>query len=230
VLDTQPRICEPSFAVASFGSFSWTWIFEQLKYSEKGISVIVASIREISYRFLLMFTKSCIIGVLSVLFFTLAGAWASPVEGVVKDAQGKPLPGAEIRIQTQDGKLVGRTSTDAHGHYLFANLPNGIYKVDCLVNSVLKASIKNVSAKGTKPAQLSFALTGKTMAKGGKHFVWVPANTGTNIGGRWVEVDEAGNTNSGDRVQHIDGAALQRAGGTGGGLSGIGAPNGGGSN
>lgn len=174
-----------------------------------------------------MFTKSRVIGVLTVLFFTLARAWASPVEGVVKDAQGKPLVGAEIRIQTQDGKLVGKTSTDAHGHYVSANLPAGTYKVDCLVNSVLKASIKNVAATTAKPAQLNFALTGKTMAKNGKHFVWVPPKTGSNLGGSWVEDGSVAN----DRVQTIDAKALQRGGGTGAnGMQGLGAPSGGGSN
>jgi hypothetical protein len=28
--------------------------------------------------------------------------------------------------------------------------------------------------------------------KSGKHMVWVPSNTGSHIGGRWVEVDETG--------------------------------------
>ena len=178
-----------------------------------------------------MFMKSRIIGVLSVLFFTLASAWASPVEGVVKDAQDKPVLGAEIRIQTRDGKLVGKTSTDAHGHYVSANLPAGIYKLDCLINSVVKASIKNVPANTAKSAQLNFALTGKTMAKNGKHFVWVPPRTGSNIGGSWVEVNADGTADANDRVQTIDAKALQRASGAAaGGLQGLGNPNGGGSN
>jgi hypothetical protein len=174
-----------------------------------------------------MFTKSRITAVLSVLFFTLANAWASPVEGVVKDAQGKPLLGAEIRIQNQSGKLVSKTSTDAHGHYVSVNLPVGIYKVDCLVNSVLKASIKNVTTTTTKSTQMNFALTGKTMAKNGKNLVWVPPRTGSNLGGSWVEEGSVGN----DRVQTVDAKALQRGGGTGGaGMQGLGAPNGSGSN
>ena len=175
-----------------------------------------------------MSINSRIIGVLTVLFFGLASTWASPVEGVVKDAQNKPLRGAEIRIQTQDGKLVGKASTDGRGHYLSANLPAGIYKVDVLVNSVVKASIKNVPANTAKSAQLNFALTGKMMTKSGKHFVWVPANTGTNIGGRWVEVSEDGTASSDDRVQHVDRKALERAsGGNSGSLQGIGMGGGG---
>lgn len=117
-----------------------------------------------------MFTKS-IIGVLTVLFFSLASTGASPVEGVVKDAQGKPLKGAEVRIQTQDGKIIGKTNTDARGHYLSVNLPAGIYRVDLLVNSVVKASIKNVAANTAKSAQLNFALKGEARAKNAKHFV-----------------------------------------------------------
>ena len=160
-----------------------------------------------------MFTKSRIIGLLAVLFFTSTSTWASPVEGIVKDAEGKPLVGAEIRIQTQDGKLIGKTSTDARGHYLSANLPAGIYKVDVLVDAVVKASIKNVPANTAKSAQVNFALTGKLMAKSGKHFVWMPANTGTHLGGRWVEVTEEGAAASGDRVQQADRKALEKQSG-----------------
>ena len=156
-----------------------------------------------------MFMKSRIIGVLSVLFFTLASAWASSVEGIVKDAKGKPVRGAEVRIQTQDGKIIGKTNTDARGHYLSANLPAGIYKVDLLVDAAVKASIKNVAANTATSAQLNFALTGKTMAKSGKHFVWMPANTGTNIGGRWVEVNDDGTNAASDRIDKADGRLLQ---------------------
>jgi hypothetical protein len=31
-------------------------------------------------------------------------------------------------------------------------------------------------------------------AKNGKHKVWVPARTGSHVGGSWVEVDDTGNT------------------------------------
>ena len=155
-----------------------------------------------------MFIKSRIIGVLPVLFFSLASTWASPVEGVVKDAHGQPLKGAEVQIQTQDGKIIGKTSTDAHGHYLSANLPAGIYKVDLLVNSVVKASIKNVPANTAKSAQLNFALTAKTMAKSSKHFVWMPAQTGTHIGGRWVEVNDDGTSTAGEHIDKASGKLL----------------------
>jgi hypothetical protein len=172
-----------------------------------------------------MFTKLRIIGVLSVLFFTLASAWASPVEGVVNDAHGQPLKGAEVRIETQDGKIIGKTNTDARGYYLSANFPAGTYKVDLVVASVMKASIKNVPMKAGKPAQLNFDLKAesvvKTGAKRDKHYVWMPPTTGTHMGGRWVEVNDDGTSASGDRTQKVDAKVLQRAtqglGGGGGG-------------
>ena len=173
-----------------------------------------------------MFIKSRLIAVLSVLFFGLASSWASPLEGIVKDAQGKPLRGAEIQIQ-KDGKLISKMNTDANGHYLSGNLPAGVYKLDVVVSGVIKASIKNATATGTKPVQYNFALTGKTMVKAGKHFVWVPARTGTNLGGGWVEVNDDGSTAaSTDRTQQINRNTLERASQSAGGAGSM--PNSGG--
>ena len=45
-------------------------------------------------------------------------------------------------------------------------------------------------------------------AKSGK--VWVPANTGSHLGGSWVDVGETGNSNTGaSNVQTASGAQLQ---------------------
>ncbi|MEY2481230.1 MAG: Carboxypeptidase regulatory-like domain [Verrucomicrobiota bacterium] len=173
-----------------------------------------------------MFIKSRLIAVLSVLFCALATSWASPIEGIVKDAQGKPLAGAEIQVQ-KDGKLITRLNTDAHGHYVSGNLPAGVYKVDVLVGGVVKASIKNATLTGPKPVQYNFAMTGKTMTKGAKHFVWVPARTGSNLGGGWVEVNEDGTTGpSTERAQQLSRMSLEHASGTAGGTGSM--PNSGG--
>jgi hypothetical protein len=47
--------------------------------------------------------------------------------------------------------------------------------------------------------------------KNGKHMVWVPSDTGSHIGGRWVAVDETGSaTNTGaSNVQRASGEQLQ---------------------
>jgi hypothetical protein len=61
----------------------------------------------------------------------------------------------------------------------------------------------NTSAKADQRTQLNFDLKpapasqASTAAKSGKHMVWVPSNTGSHIGGRWVEVDENGSADAG---------------------------------
>jgi len=43
--------------------------------------------------------------------------------------------------------------------------------------------------------------------KKAKHLVWVPNETGTHLGGHWVEVDDSGA--GAERVEKKSGAALQ---------------------
>ena len=47
-------------------------------------------------------------------------------------------------------------------------------------------------------------------AKSGKHMVWVPSNTGSHLGGSWVDVGETGSANTGaSNVQTSSGTQLQ---------------------
>jgi hypothetical protein len=61
----------------------------------------------------------------------------------------------------------------------------------------------NTSVKADQAAQLNFdlkpvvAAQASAAGKTGKHKVWVPSNTGSHIGGSWVEVDESGNAGAG---------------------------------
>jgi hypothetical protein len=67
-----------------------------------------------------------------------------------------------------------------------------------VVNGAVKASIMNTKTKADQPTQLNFdlkpvpAAQASAAAKKGKHMVWMPATTGSHIGGRWVEVDDTG--------------------------------------
>ncbi len=47
--------------------------------------------------------------------------------GIVVDAQGKPVSGASVVIQTSDGKHPHATRTDGHGHFQFARYETGQY-------------------------------------------------------------------------------------------------------
>jgi serine/threonine protein kinase len=128
------------------------------------------------------------------------------IQGFVKDAEGEPIKAAGVRIESRDGKQVFSTvKTDPKGRYISQGLQPGVYRVTLLVNGAVKASIMDTQTKANQPTQLNFdfkptSQAGST-AKGGKHMVWVPARTGSHIGGNWVEVDDEGNPHFGSNVQ-----------------------------
>jgi hypothetical protein len=145
-----------------------------------------------------MFIKSLEIGFVG-LFLCIASAWAGPssIQGIVKDAKGQPIKGADVRVESRDGKqLFNTVKTDVKGRYISQGLQPGVYRVTLMVNGALKGSIMNTKTKADQPTQLNFDLKpvaasqAAAGAKTGKHKVWVPNNTGTHIGGRWVEVPD----------------------------------------
>ncbi|HVD96417.1 MAG TPA: carboxypeptidase-like regulatory domain-containing protein [Candidatus Limnocylindria bacterium] len=152
-----------------------------------------------------MFIKSFQIGFIGFVL-CVASAWAGPssIQGVVKDAKGQAIKNADVRIESRDGKqLLNTVKTDASGRYVSGGLPVGIYRVSLVVNGAVKASITNTKTKADRSTQLNFDLKPVPAAqasagqKKGKHMVWVPASTGSHIGGSWVEVDESGNADAG---------------------------------
>jgi len=147
-----------------------------------------------------MFNKSLQIGFVG-LAFCVASAWAGPasIQGIVKDAKGHPIKGADVRIESKDGsKLLKTVKTDGNGRYISDGLSAGVYRVTLVVNGAVKASIMNTKTMVDQPTQLNFDLKpasasrASTEQKKGKRMVWVPAQTGSHTGGRWVEVDEGG--------------------------------------
>lgn len=166
-----------------------------------------------------MFTKSLRIGLIG-LVLSVATAWAGPsaIQGLVKDAKGQAIKGADVRIESKDGKQQFNTvKTDAKGRYISNGLPAGMYRVTLVVNGAVKGSITNTKTKADQTTVLNFDLkpvaTSKATAdqKKGKHMVWVPAGTGTHIGGRWVEVPDGATEAGALNVQKASGEQLQRA-------------------
>lgn len=174
-----------------------------------------------------MFTKSLQI-VSFGLVFSIAIAWAGPsaIQGVVKDAKGQAIKGADVRIESRDGKKLFQTvKTDGKGHYLSNGLAAGTYRVTLVVNGAVKGSIMNTQTNPNQPTQLNFDLKpvsasqARTVAKKGKHMVWVPSSTGSHIGGRWVEVDENDTADTGalnvkkGSAEDLHRAQMQNSGG-----------------
>jgi hypothetical protein len=186
-----------------------------------------------------MFIKSLQIGLMG-FFLCAAAAWAGPasIQGVVKDAKGQPIKGADVRVESKDGKqLFNTVKTDAKGHYVSQGLKPGVYRVSLVVNGAVKAAISNTSTRSDQPTQLNFDLkpvaAGQASAgqKKGMHKVWVPAGTGTHMGGRWVEEPDGGAAAAGAlNVKRGSAEALrqQQLQGTVGGLPGQGSGAGGG--
>jgi 5-hydroxyisourate hydrolase-like protein (transthyretin family) len=165
-----------------------------------------------------MFIKSLQIGLIGFLLCAL-NAWAGPasIQGIVKDAHGKPIKGADVRVESQNGKqLFNTVKTDTQGRYISQGLQPGVYRVSLVVNGAVKAAIGNTKTKSDQATQLNFDLKpaaagqASTGQKKGKHMVWMPPSTGSHTGGRWVEVPdgaaEAGTLN----VKRASAEQLQR--------------------
>jgi hypothetical protein len=180
-----------------------------------------------------MILKSLHICFASLLVSAVA-AWASGpigparIQGVVTDSNSQPVAGAEVHIQAKDGSGLQKiVRTDAGGNYGVSKLPVTDYEVVLFVNGQIKATIGNQKVISAKPTQLDFKLTGKYAANQKSkhtHMVYVPAETGSNLSGRWVEVDDrAGSSAAAAGTGHIDrgGNAMLKqlqsnSGGTGG--------------
>src|SRR5205807_1882266 len=96
------------------------------------------------------------------------------LEGTVKDPNGRPVKGADVKIEARTGSFFKTVKTDASGHYLADGMAVGtLYKVTLAVNGTVKAQILNASAREGKAGQLNFDLKpGGKVSK--KHMVYVP--------------------------------------------------------
>ena len=170
---------------------------------------------------------------LVTLFVSAVASWAAQsvgparLEGDVKDANGKPVAGAEVHLRGADGSGERIVRTDQNGHYGIGKLPVTDYEVILFVNGQIKASLNSIKVFNNGKATLqNFQLTGKYAAPATKkhtHMVYVPAETGSNLSGRWVEVDDqagAGAATAGTgNIRRLSGEAvrqMQNHGATGG--------------
>ena len=166
-----------------------------------------------------MFTKSLQIGLIGFVL-SVATVWAGPsaIQGVVKDAKGQAIKGADVRIESKDGsKLFKVVKTDRNGRYTADGLPAGVFRATLVVNGAIKASITNTKTKADQPTQLNFDLKpvaasqASAAVKKGKHMVWMPPTTGSHTGGRWIEVDDNSSAEPGAlNVQKANAEQLQR--------------------
>ena len=170
--------------------------------------------------------------VLGLLIFagSLRAAAGSAVEGIIKDANGRPIAGADVRVEARTGSTWHKfLKSDARGHYACDGLvPGATYRVTLLINGAAKASINNVLAKSGS-TQLNFDLKNgsasqnSSVTKKGKHYVYIPSETGSHLGGRWVEVDDNGQADSVgvNNVERAGSEALRRMQSNSGGMGNV---------
>ena len=97
-----------------------------------------------------MLPKSLILSLVGVLLVTLSVfAGTSVLEGVVKDATGRPIKGADVRIEAKNFSKI--LKTDASGHYATGGLAVGTYKVMLVINGQVKALILDAKTQLDKP-------------------------------------------------------------------------------
>jgi len=149
--------------------------------------------------------------VLAASFVAVAGvfsgaAFGQSFEGTVRGADGKALKDAEVRVQGKD-KKVATTKTDTRGHYSYARLSPGVYKVSAVLGGAVQSSVYVQTT--TTNSRIDFDLK-PAAAKKVKHYVWVEPKTGTHMGSGWVEVDDAGNAAPGALNSQTSSADLAR--------------------
>jgi hypothetical protein len=157
-----------------------------------------------------------VVSISGLLSITGRAEAIATLSGVVRDSKGAPLRGAEIRIVGSDASKVGKIHTDAAGRYNYAGLETGTYSVTLIVNGVTKASINNVRTTSGEVQTLNFDLQGNAAAARpfakGKHYVWVPRQTGSHLGD-WVEANDDRNAlpiGMSERISNAGNTFVQR--------------------
>ena len=116
----------------------------------------------------------------------------STLEGKVCGPDGQPIKGADVGLQNLSVAFeAALTKTDVRGQYRFRNVAPGTYKVSVSSATVVQR-LTDVNIDGNKRVDLQISPVNSAARTKGKHLVWVPPPTGTNIGGRWKEVDNTG--------------------------------------
>jgi len=132
---------------------------------------------------------SSFLAVAAFAFSPSTPAQASGIEGKVLGVDGRPLQGAEVRIERNDKTGAPITiQTNAKGSYVSSALPAGTYKVSVVENGAVKSNVTIKMAAST--ARVDFNLKPSAGANV-KLYVLIPG-AGTHLPPHWVEADANG--------------------------------------
>lgn len=116
-----------------------------------------------------------------------ASAQNSSIRGLVKNTDGKPLVGAQVKIERTDAKArAATTNTDANGNYVVSGLPGGMFRVTAYGKTNAK-EIGGINTKSGSSVTVDLNMSVRSNNKLEKRYVWVKSEVGSMIGGRWDE-------------------------------------------
>src|SRR6478736_6323304 len=108
-----------------------------------------------------MFVKSIrkVLAVAPFLLFAAVGlAQTSNVQGDVIGTDGKPLQGAQIKLDRTDIKQSFNVKTKKDGHFLYANMPTGVYTITVQIAGKDVAQVAGVRTRPGDNPPLEFDL------------------------------------------------------------------------
>jgi len=105
-----------------------------------------------------LFRKSLLILPLGLIFAVTGWGQTAAFEGTVKGTDGKPVTGAQVKLERQDVKGNYTVKTDKKGHYFYGGLPLGNYKISVLVDGQEKDVRNGVRTKVGETSDISFDL------------------------------------------------------------------------
>jgi tetratricopeptide (TPR) repeat protein len=101
-----------------------------------------------------------LIAVAPLFLFAAAGfAQTSNIQGDVTGTDGKPLQGAQIKLDRTDIKQSFNVKTDKKGHFLYANLPTGMYNITILVDGKEMGGVTGVRPRPGDNPPIAFDLS-----------------------------------------------------------------------
>jgi hypothetical protein len=137
-----------------------------------------------------MFTQLPRVGSILLAFGLMAASASAQncsVRGLVKGMDGKPLTGAQVKIERTDAKARAiNTNADTKGNYVVNGLPVGTFKVTGYGKTNAK-EIGGITTKDGSSVTVDLNLSVKSNNKLEKHYVWVKSENGSEISGRWED-------------------------------------------
>jgi tetratricopeptide (TPR) repeat protein len=106
-----------------------------------------------------------LIGIAPLFLFAAAGfAQTSNVQGDVIGTDGKPVQGAQIKLDRTDIKQSFNVKTDKKGHFLYANMPTGVYTITVQIAGKDVAQVAGVRTRPGDNPPLEFDLAKQAAA------------------------------------------------------------------